>query len=91
MISHQIRSEKAGKIKEGGKKNTRAHNFLCFSSSLSLFFSHLHSQERAPHLISAVRGIAVLPEPPFWKHPLEQRVTEESSLEGEGEKDKEEC
>ena len=28
----------------------------------------------------------MLPEPPFWEHPMEQRVTGESSSEDEGEK-----
>lgn len=87
MISHQIRSEKARKIKEGEKKK---HEHTTSSVSPPLFFL-LHSQERTLHLISAVWGKVPLPEPPFWKHPLERQVTKESSPEGEGERDKEEC
>lgn len=91
MISHQIRSEKDRKIKEEGRKITHTythmHNFLRISSS----FPPLRSQERTLHLILAVWGIAALPEPPFWKHPLEQRVTGESSFEGEGEREREQA
>lgn len=80
MISHQIRSEKAKEIK-GGETHTHTHLPVCL-----FFFFFLCPQERTLHLIWAAWGIAALPEPPFWKHPVEQRVTGENSLGGEGER-----
>lgn len=62
------------KIKEEGekKKGAHSHDFLLVSSSFSR-----RSRERTPHIIRAAWGVTELPEPPFWKHPLEQKVAEE--------------
>lgn len=53
MISHQIRSEKAGKIKEGGVKKKKKHAHTQLPADLLLFF-RLRSLERTPasHLSS---------------------------------------
>ena len=56
------------------------HNFLCIFYS----FFWLHTQESTLHLISAVRGIATLPRPPFWERPLEQRGIETQRSVGMG-------
>lgn len=83
ICDFHIRSDqrKLGKIKGWGRWWKKAHSLVQLPAVPLLFFkiciSSLCSQERAPHLITAVGGIAALPEPPFWKHPLERRAKSE--------------
>lgn len=64
FTSDQIRE--SCENKRSGGDGMRSHDFLLISS-----FPR-HSQEKTLYIIWAAWGVTALPQPPFWKHPLER-------------------